>query len=160
MANDTVVGEFTDRQIRCAPSRYIAPARAAVVIESSSMVTKADSRSPEPLFVERCVTWSRSSDLDSRPSGYEPEVHTLSLDDSIALTVRRPPKTTPESGVLDASWTPTMGSSTPHSTTTVYGTVDLEPRRSAQPLRSRVQRCLKQLQGKAAPPEKAVSTTI
>ena len=41
----------------------------------------------------------------ARPSGYEPEGHTLSLDDSIALTVRRPPKTSLEKGILDASWT-------------------------------------------------------
>jgi hypothetical protein len=34
--------------------------------------------------------------------------------------------------------------------TTVQGTVDLASRRSVQPLRSRVQRCLKPLQGKAA----------
>ncbi len=40
-----------------------------------------------------------------QPSGYEPERRTLSLDDSIALTVRRPPKTNLYRRVLDASWT-------------------------------------------------------
>ena len=32
----------------------------------------------------------------SRSAGYELDEQTLSLDDSIALTVRRPPKTTPK----------------------------------------------------------------
>ena len=40
--------------------------------------------------------------FDRRPLGYEFERQTISLDDSIALTVRRPPKTTLEKGF----WTP------------------------------------------------------
>ena len=35
-------------------------------------------------------------EFDERLSGYEIDEQTISLDDSIALTVRRPPKTTPK----------------------------------------------------------------
>jgi len=52
-----------------------------------------------------------------RPSGYELDDQTLSLDDSIALTVRRPLKSAPKDGVLDASWalTPMLCSKLPMS---------------------------------------------
>ena len=46
-----------------------------------------------------------------RPSGYELDDQTLSLDDSIALTRVGPPKSTKNDRVLDASWT--LGRSLP-----------------------------------------------
>ena len=54
--------------------------------------TKGFRPKPEALYFES-RNWLRGLGLNQRPSGYELEGQTLSLDDSIAFTVHRPPNT-------------------------------------------------------------------
>ena len=70
-------------------------------------------------------SWLRGTDMNGRPSGYEPAKHTLSLDDLIALTVSRPSKTSDEPGVLDASWMPTDPYGETHSLSTLVSKGDI-----------------------------------